>query len=134
MPGYLLDTNHLGAALRADSPVRRGIVRARRPGSRIGTCVPVLCELEAGLQAGSRPDHYRVLLDRLLAGLRIWPIDPPVARIYGGLYCDLRARGRALSQIDILLAALARSMDLTLLTTDRDFDALPDLRVEDWSS
>jgi len=29
-------------------------------------------------------------------------------------------------------AALARHMDLTLLTADRDFEALPDLRVENW--
>jgi predicted nucleic acid-binding protein len=32
----------------------------------------------------------------------------------------------------MMLAALARRMNLTLLTTDRDFDALPDLRREDW--
>jgi predicted nucleic acid-binding protein len=31
-----------------------------------------------------------------------------------------------------MLAALTRSMDLTLLTTDRDFQSLPWLRVEDW--
>ncbi len=29
-------------------------------------------------------------------------------------------------------AALARVMDLTLVTTDRDFEALPDLRLENW--
>jgi hypothetical protein len=29
-------------------------------------------------------------------------------------------------------AALCRHMDLTLLSTDRDFDALPDLRREGW--
>jgi tRNA(fMet)-specific endonuclease VapC len=37
-----------------------------------------------------------------------------------------------LSQVDIMVAALALSMDLTLLTTDLDFEALPDLRVENW--
>jgi predicted nucleic acid-binding protein len=32
----------------------------------------------------------------------------------------------------MLLAALSRFMDATLLTSDHDFDALPDLRVENW--
>ena len=30
--------------------------------------------------------------------------------------------------------ALARRMDLTLLTSDRDFEALPDVRAENWLS
>jgi predicted nucleic acid-binding protein len=67
-----------------------------------------------------------------LTRVRVWPIDRPVARAYGELYLDLRARGRVLSQVDIMLASLARLMDLTLLATDLDFEALPDLSVENW--
>ncbi len=32
----------------------------------------------------------------------------------------------------IMLAALARTMDATLLTTDNDFRALADIKAEDW--
>ena len=32
-----------------------------------------------------------------------------------------------------MLATLTRVMDLTIFTTDRDFEALPDLRTEDWT-
>ena len=34
----------------------------------------------------------------------------------------------------MMLASLARVMNLTILTTDRDFEALPDIRTEDWTS
>jgi predicted nucleic acid-binding protein len=44
----------------------------------------------------------------------------------------LQKAGRALSQVDIMLAALARYMDATLLTTDNDFRALADIKTEDW--
>jgi predicted nucleic acid-binding protein len=57
---------------------------------------------------------------------------PPLAAIYGAIYLDLRRRGRILSQVDIMLAALCQQLNLTLLTTDRDFEALPDLRTENW--
>jgi len=33
----------------------------------------------------------------------------------------------------IMVAALARQMKLTILTTDGDFDALPDMQTADWS-
>jgi len=57
-----------------------------------------------------------------------------MALIYAEIYHDLRARGRVLSQVDMMLAALSRSLDATLLTDDRDFEALPDLRIENWLS
>ena len=31
-----------------------------------------------------------------------------------------------------MIAALCRQQGLTLLTADRDFEALPDIRVENW--
>ena len=55
-----------------------------------------------------------------------------MAPLYAKNYLDLRSRGRVLSQVDMLLAALARSMKATLLTSDRDFEALPDLRLDNW--
>jgi tRNA(fMet)-specific endonuclease VapC len=73
-------------------------------------------------------------LDRLLQEVRLWPVDRGIARRFGELYVELRRNGRAMSHVDIVLAALARSMDLTILTTDRDFEALPDIRTENWLS
>lgn len=132
MTRYLLDTNHLGAALDARSSVRERIFQARRAGHRFGTCVPVLCELETGLLHTRRRDQNRRILAVLLREIPIWPLEPSIAPIYAEIFHDLRARGRVLSQVDMLLAALSRSMDATLLTSDRDFEALSDLHAENW--
>jgi predicted nucleic acid-binding protein len=134
MAGYLLDTNHLGDALRRRSVVRRRLTDAHRSGARVGTCVSVLCEIDAGLaQVVTAERSYRTM-QRVLSFVRIWPVEPTLAAIFGDIYLDLRGRGRVLSHVDILLAALARQMNLTLLTTDRDFEALHDLRCENWIS
>jgi tRNA(fMet)-specific endonuclease VapC len=132
MAGDLLDTNHLSEALRPVSRVRDRIGQLRLMGVRIGTCVPVLCELEAAFPSGKRGEAYRLALQRLLARVRLWPLEREVAHQYGEIFQELRRRGRVLSQVDMMLAALARQMDLTLVTTDRDFEALPDLRTENW--
>ena len=72
-------------------------------------------------------------LNHLLLQLRLWPLDLKTTQLYGDAFIELRRRGRVLSQVDIMVAALARQLKLTILTTDTDFDALPDLRTEDWS-
>jgi tRNA(fMet)-specific endonuclease VapC len=133
MPAYVLDTNHLGMAVDKASLVGRRNFEARLAGLRLGTCVPVLCELEVGIKQVRQKAKYRRDLNHLLGQLRIWPIDLETARLYADIYTDLRRRGRVLSQVDIMLAALARQRKLTLLTTDRDFEALSELRIEDWS-
>ena len=101
-------------------------------GHRLGTCFPVLCELETGIQQTIDPASYQRRLNDLLGHVRLWPIDHRVARMYGQVYLELERRGRALSQVDMMLAALARLMNLTLLTSDRDFEAMPDIRTENW--
>jgi tRNA(fMet)-specific endonuclease VapC len=134
MSGYLLDTNHLSEAIKPVSRVRERIEQTRHSGRRVGTCVPVLCELEVGLQRLSRRECYRRALTHLLRRVRIWPVGPEIVGHYGIIFHELRDRGRVLSQVDMMLAALSRAMDLTLLTSDQDFEALPDLRRENWLS
>jgi tRNA(fMet)-specific endonuclease VapC len=132
--GYLLDTNHIGHAVTPGSVVCRRIIELRSRGLKVGTCVPVLCEIEAGIQQVSQPDLYRLNLERLLRQVRIWPIDRSTAEHYGAIHHDLRRRGRILSQVDMMLAALARQMDLMLITSDQDFAALPDVPTQNWMS
>jgi tRNA(fMet)-specific endonuclease VapC len=93
----------------------------------------VLCEIEFGACQVVNPDVYRNGLQQLLRMIRIWPLTTTTARYYGEIADDLRRRGKVLSQVDIMLAATCRELDLVLVTTDRDFAALPWLKVEDWS-
>jgi tRNA(fMet)-specific endonuclease VapC len=132
MDAFLLDTNHLSEALRPVSRVRDRIGQLRLMGFRVGTCVPVLCELEAILPSSHRASAYARALQRLLGRVRLWPLERELAHRYGEIYQELRKGGRVLSQVDIMLAALGRHMDLTIATSDRDFEALPDIRTENW--
>jgi len=132
MADFLLDCNHLGAAIRKLSRLRHRIQQARQAGTKFGTCFPVLCELEVGIQQTHDPSAYRRRLGHILKHLRLWPLDHETTRLYGAIYRELRRQGRVVSQVDMILAALARQRKLTLLTTDKDFEALPDLSTENW--
>jgi tRNA(fMet)-specific endonuclease VapC len=134
MPDYLLDTNHLSAALPPVSKIRDRIYQEHRRGIRVGVCIPVLCELEVGLRSLKKADSLRRTLKRLLSKIRIWPQQLDDAKLYAEIYLDLKRRGRSLSQVDIFLSAMTKRMNVTLLTADRDFEALPGIKVENWLS
>ena len=132
MTRYLLDTNHLSAAIRVISPLRDELRQAYRKGNRFYTCWPVLCELEDGIVQTADPKKYRRTLTALMDEVRVYPSDWKLVRRYGQISHELRQRGRALSPADITLAALAIEKRAVVLTTDLDFDALPQVRTENW--
>jgi tRNA(fMet)-specific endonuclease VapC len=132
MKRYLLDTNHLSAAIRVISPLRDQLRQAYRKGFRLYTCWPVLCELEDGIVQTHDPRRYRRTLARVMTDVRIYPSDWKLVHRFGRIAQLLRERGRVMSPADLTLAALALNEKATVLTTDLDFRALPELRVENW--
>ena len=135
MTTYFLDTNHLGHAIRVVSPVRERILKSRRQGVRFACCWPVLCELEAGIVQMKGTPRYRRFLKTVLKEVRIWPQDANMVKTFGEVHLLLKQRGRALSHVDKVLAAFAMTgTNVTILTTDSDFCALPEIRTANWLS
>ena len=111
MKRYLLDTNHLSAYLDRRPALERRIDAALRAGDRVGICLPVLCEYSAGIRLGRRFQQNLARLQAALGVLRLWPVDEQTALEFAEVFQELRAAGRALSQFDLLIAALARQND-----------------------
>jgi predicted nucleic acid-binding protein len=62
----------------------------------------------------------------------LYPINQLEAELAAELQTSLRRRGWQLATVDALIAAVALRHDLTLLTTDGDFAAVPGLVCENW--
>jgi predicted nucleic acid-binding protein len=132
MTRYRIDTNHLGRLVNIRSRLLDRFLDRHRKGDRFVTCVPVLCEVDAGLVSENASASSIRLIRRSAQFVRIWPLDPILGPVYGSLYIRLRKANRMMSQVDLLLAAMAKLHKLTILTTDRDFDALADIKIENW--
>jgi tRNA(fMet)-specific endonuclease VapC len=130
---YRLDTNTMGQFIDR----RRGVDERGRPararGAVIGTCLPVVAELFFGVEASSSRDLNRPRLLRGLSRVRCWSFDRRAAEEYGRIAAELKRIGRPMQQIDIMIAAVARSLgNCTVVTTDSDLAAVPGITVENW--
>ena len=61
-------------------------------------------------------------------------MDRQTTLIYSEIHRESKGAGRMISIADRIVAALARQMSLVVLTTDRDFELLPDIKTENWTS
>jgi tRNA(fMet)-specific endonuclease VapC len=73
-------------------------------------------------------------LEQLRALIPVEPLDAGVAKRYGGLRIGLERKGTPIGAYDLLIAAHALSLGVTLVTNNvREFTRVDGLRVENWA-
>jgi len=131
-PAYLLDTNIVSYSVRGDSPAAREHIKHTPLES---LAISSVTEAELLFWVINRPASSRIRLgvvDFLVRVQRLaW--DSGAARSCAATRESLRRRGLVLSTEDLMIAAHALSMGLTLVTHDQAFSFVDGLRTEDWT-
>ena len=130
---YMLDTNIIVYILNSrPEKVRKRFTRYSPEDICISSVT--LAELEYGICNSSRPDQNRIALMMFLADIDVIPFDAQAAADYGEIRFDLKRKGTPIGANDLLIAAHARALGLTLVTNNsREFDRVDGLKVENWA-
>ena len=130
---YLLDTNILSDLVR--NPAGRIAQRIEAVGEEaVCTSLVVSAELRFGtFKKGSK--RLSSQLEAVLSALDILPMEEPVDVRYAGLRLALERAGTPIGGNDMLIAAHALALNLTLVSAnEREFSRVPGLAVENWIS
>ncbi|MEZ4668417.1 MAG: PIN domain-containing protein [Anaerolineae bacterium] len=127
---YLLDTNAITDLSKRVTNVVAQRSRKFREGHSIALCPPIYYENLRGLLKANasaqiaRLQGFKTTFD--------WqPLTDDDWLQAAQFWADADNRGKRLSDIDLLLSALARRLDAIIVSADKDFDALP-VKREDW--
>ena len=101
-------------------------------GDTFAICVPVLTKTLFGISLLPRALQNRTEWARLQPLLPCYIPDEADGAAAATLQLALRRQGQQLATVDATIAAVALRYALVLLTTDRDFLAIPTLPVEKW--
>ena len=99
----------------------------------VGISAITLAELEFGVAKSSKPQQNNEALQSFVAPLEILPFDDRAACRYGEIRAHLEKKGQPIGSLDMLIAAHASSLALTLVTNNlREFKKVPGLTAESW--
>lgn len=131
MTGYLLDTNIISDLIR--NPSGAAAHRIEAVGAKaVCTSIIVAAELRYGCAKKGSPK----LLARVQSVLETIPVlalDIPADAQYGGIRAELEAAGQPIGANDLLIAAHACALGLTLVTNNtREFGRIRDLKIDNW--
>ncbi len=124
----ILDTN-IYSVLQDNKPELMQVLAAA---TTLALPLPVVAELKAGFANGTRRAQNEQVLEKFLdqSGVEVLYCSLRTADYYGDLQALCWKRGRALSQNDIWIAALALETGDTLVTYDNDFTVFAELLAD----
>ena len=106
---------------------------ARVKPDEVGISTVTLSELWYGVENSSRRDQNEILLHMFTASLIIAQYDDRAAEQYGLIRTHLKKTGSMIGEMDLLIAAHAKALDVVLVTNNlREFRRVSGLKLENW--
>lgn len=100
----------------------------------IGLSSIALSELRYGAEKSSNPGKNLAALDDFVTPLEVLEYGEEEAEEYGRIRSYLERKGELIGSMDMLIAAHAKSLDVTLVTSNsREFNRVPGIRIETWT-
>lgn len=128
---YLLDTNILSDLLRNPGGlVARRLAVAGE--ATVSTSIVVACELRYGAANKGSP-KLAERVESLLESLEVLPVDQEADRHHAEIRLHLERAGKPIGPNDLLIAAHALALDLTLVSDNvEEFARIPRLALDNW--
>ncbi len=131
---YLLDSNILIFVIKDPKCPAAGRLRVMGV-EEIAICSVVEGELYHGAKKYGDPAKRKAILDEMLAPYDSLSFDSSCVPHYARIRDHLERQGKIIGGNDLMIAAIALTHDLTVVTNNCDeFSRVPGLRVEDWTS
>jgi tRNA(fMet)-specific endonuclease VapC len=129
---YLLDTDTMVYLLKGRPEVQQNL--ARHAKDVVGTSAITLMELYYGAFKSRQMAANLAKVRALESRAKIWAVDRGAAEVFGALKAKLEGEGNRLADFDLVIASLALSEGLTLVTNNvAHFARVGGLRLENWA-
>lgn len=130
---YLLDTNMASYVIRGNFPrVRERLLKV--PMAQVAISAVTEAELRFGVARKPGAVRLKTAVDEFLLRVEVLPWDSEAAQQYANVRATLERDGVPMGNLDLMIAAHALSTAAVLVTNDRVFQRVEQLKIEDWSS
>lgn len=129
---YLLDTNTASYVIKGNVPgVRQRLQKF--PPAEVAISVITEAELRFGVLRLPGAKRLALVVEEFLRFIDTRPWDSAAAQKYAQLRASVEHEGRPLGNLDLMIAAHSLALGTTLVSSDRVFRRVKDLKLEDWT-
>jgi tRNA(fMet)-specific endonuclease VapC len=132
---FMLDTNMVSYIAKGHSKAARTRMLNLKEDEVV--CLSAITEAEVRYGLAKRPEAtlLRERMEWFLAAVKILPWGRDEANVYGTLRAKLESSGKTLGNMDMQIAAHAIALGAVLVTNDKAFAQVDDLRaIANWAT
>ncbi len=127
-----LDTDILIGLLKGDKEAITTISKLQRSGEILKTTIITVYELLKGAMVSSKPQENLAIVRDMLSNLSILTLSYGSCEEASKIYKNLKNRGKIMGEFDILIAAIVKNNNETLISRDRHFQLIENLNLKKW--
>lgn len=122
---YLIDSNAIIDYLRGSNNSLIDLIKDKK----VSVPVIVVGELYFGAENSSQIKKHISKIEQFIINMNIMNIDFETSKIYGTVRAKLKKLGKPIPENDIWIAAIALQNDCVLITKDRHFKNIKNLKT-----
>lgn len=130
---HLLDTNTASYIIKGNPSVVCERLLAI-PMADVAVSVITEAELLFGVERRPELPKLRIAVEEFLLRPQILPWDSDATRHYARLRAELERKGMPMGNLDMMIAAQSLASGAVLVSSDRVFQRIRGLKVEDWTA
>ena len=129
---YVLDTNIITAIMKGNDKIKRKLQMVIFQESEVFISGISYYEIKRGLLASHATRKLKIF-NEICKRFKILLLDSKyIFDKASEIYATLKEKGKLISDADILIAAMALTQNLVLVSDDTDFQRIENLSLEDW--
>jgi tRNA(fMet)-specific endonuclease VapC len=128
----ILDTDILVALLKGKRDANEAMQSFQEKGNEAATTIINAYELLKGAYISSKPKDNLAEVQELLSNIHVLDLTLQACEEASAIYQDLKRVGTLIGEFDVLIAAIARTYDETIMTRDEHFTFIRGTKVTEW--
>jgi tRNA(fMet)-specific endonuclease VapC len=128
----ILDTDILVALLKGKPDATKAMSVLEEKNGEVATTIITVYELLKGAYSSSKPKENLTKVQNVISNLQVLNLSFQACEEASKIYQDLRQAGRLIGEFDVLIAAIARTYDETIMTRDGHYSFIRGIKVTEW--
>jgi tRNA(fMet)-specific endonuclease VapC len=128
----ILDTDIIVALLKGKKEANEAMQALQEKGDEVATTVISAYELLKGAYLSYRQKDNLAEVQELLSNIHVLDLTLKDCEEASVIYQDVRRTGCSTGEFDVLIAAIARTYNETIMTRDQHFKSFKGIKTVDW--
>lgn len=128
----IIDTNVMIPFLKGSPEAVNKVREVSSENSQVVITIITAYELLKGAQLSSKPEDNLNGVKQAISNMQVLDLSPEACEEASNIFCELKKSGKMISEFDILIAAIAKTNDESILTWDQHFKSIKGINLIQW--